>query len=300
MSYFKAGLVFLLISRMILPVDAQTRMIDLDSIKFKVYHNDLSARKENHPALIFENGWGAKLENWEPIIGQIGQHEVVFTYDRSGIGGSEYDEQEPTLQHTAENLHNLLIRSGIPPPYILIGHSLGGVYVRAFAGLYPEEVVGLVFVDPADFTETKEDWETPFRQAGVPEKKINEMLFDRLYTDQVDEDMPVPLRKELEVLKGWRKVDFAELREMPLPKIPLYFFMGGKFDVPPAYRSKDLDQEALFGYRKRQWTDRWYTLIDEVGEGGALIYVSNAGHFVHRDNPKVVIDNILSLAGRFH
>ncbi|MCB0386554.1 MAG: hypothetical protein KDD43_14270, partial [Bdellovibrionales bacterium] len=123
---------------------------------------------------------------------------------------------------------------------------------------------------------------------------------DRLYTDKVDEKMPEALRRELDVLKAWRKVDFAELRDMPLPKIPVYFFVGGKFDVPPERRSKDLDQEALFGFRKHQWNHHFVEIIDESGGEGALIYVPTAGHFVHRDSPEIVIDNILSLAGRFH
>lgn len=273
----------------------QIRMIDLDGTQFRIFHNDLSERKTDQPALVFENGWGADLENWEPIIGELSKDQIVFTYDRTGIGASEYNEKVPSLENTAQTLKQLLEKAGIPPPYILIGHSLGGVYARGFAGLYPDEVVGVVFVDPADFTESKEDWKMPFRKIGVPEKKLDEMLYDRLYTDKIDEDMPVPLREELEVLKGWRKVDFSGLRDIPLPKIPVCFFIGGRFDVPPRYRSKEHDQRALFEARKQQWMHHFSKLIDETGGGGAVVYVSIAGHFVHRDAPRIVIDNILSL-----
>lgn len=274
---------------------AQPWMIDLDGTRFRVFHNDLSGRRANQPALVFENGWGADMGNWEPIIEALSGDQVVFTYDRTGIGESEYNEMTPSLENTARTLKQLLEKAGIPPPYILIGHSLGGVYARGFAGLYPEEVVGVVFVDPADFTESKEDWKMPFRRIGVPEQELDDMLYNRLYVDKVDEEMPVPLREEREVLKGWRKVDFAGLRDIPLPKIPVYFFIGGRFDVPPQYRSKEHDQEALFEARKQQWMQHFSKLIDETGGGGAMIYVPTAGHFVHRDAPRVVIDNILSL-----
>lgn len=286
---------------MILPAGAwpQARLIELNGVHFQVFHNDLSEREKNQPALIFENGWGADLGNWAPIIEQIGQQEIVFTYDRSGVGQSEYNQQPPTLENTANTLRQLLGKAGIPPPYILIGHSLGGVYARGFAGLYPEEVVGVVFVDPADFTESKEDWKIPFRKIGVPEKEIDDMLYERLYVDKIDDNMPLALAAELEVLKGWRKVDFAGLRAIPLPKVPVYFFVGGKFDVPPEYRSKEHDQQALFEARKRQWFDHWSAVIDSGGGGGALIYVPDAGHFVHRDAPEIVIDNLLNLAKRF-
>ncbi|PHN07331.1 alpha/beta fold hydrolase [Flavilitoribacter nigricans] len=276
-------------------VSGQAKMLELDGVQFQVYHNDLSGRKPGQPALVFENGWGADMGNWEPILEELERTQIVFTYDRTGVGESEYNEKVPSLENTAATLRSLLQKAGIPPPYILIGHSLGGVYVRGYAGLYPEEVAGVVCVDPADFTESKEDWKMPFRRIGVPEKKLDEMLYERLYTDQIDPDMPVALRQEREVLKGWRKVDFAGLRDIPLPKIPVVFFIGGRFDVPPQYRSKDLDQEALFEARKQQWMHHWSKLIDETGGGGGLIYVPGAGHFVHRDVPGIVIDNILSL-----
>lgn len=274
---------------------AQVRMIDLEGTQFRVFHNDLTQRKDGQPALVFENGWGTDLENWEPVIEELAADQLVFTYDRTGIGESEYNEMTPSLENTSRTLKALLEKAGILPPYVLIGHSLGGVYARGFAGLYPDEVVGVVFVDPADFTESKEDWKMPFRKIGVPEKKLDEMLYDRLYTDNIDENMPIPLREEREVLKGWRKVDFAGLDDIPLPKIPVYFFIGGRFDVPPQYRSKEHDQRALFEARKQQWMQHFSKLIDETGGGGAVVYVPVAGHFVHRDASRIVIDNILSL-----
>lgn len=274
---------------------AQSSFIELEGVKYKVYYNDHTNRAENQPALVFENGWGADLENWEPIIEEIAQTQVVFAYDRTGVGDSEYNEKEPSLENTAGTLRQLLKKAGIPPPYILIGHSLGGVYARGFAGLYPEETAGVVFVDPADFTASKEEWKLPFRRIGVPEKKIDEILYKQLYTDEVDEDMPKGLREERVMLRGWRKVDYAGLKDIPLPKIPVYFFIGGRFDVPPAYRSKDFDQQALFEARKIQWMQHFSRVVDETGGGGAVVYVPTAGHFVHRDAPRVVIDNILSL-----
>lgn len=298
MSYVQYLLIFFLILLNTFSGWAQKKMVELDGIKYRVFHNDVSGRKKDQPALIFENGWGADLDNWAPILEEIGKSQIVFAYDRSGVGESEYNEMTPTLKNTAGTLRRLLELENIAPPYILIGHSLGGVYARGFTGIYPDEVKAVVFVDPADFTESKEDWKEPFRKVGIPEKKIEEILYDRLYAEKVDEKMPPALWQELEVLKGWRKVDFAELRDLPLPRIPVYFFVGGRFDVPPELRSKDMDQEALFGFRKHQWNRHFTEVIDRSGGEGALIYVPTAGHFVHRDAPRIFIDNLLSLANR--
>ena len=126
--------------------------------------------------LVFENGMGMGLGNWNTIMDSLANNAPVFLYDRQGVEKSDKVFQMPTPQKIAANLKLLLSELKIEPPYILIGHSMGGVYVRAFAGYYPNDIAGLVFVDPADFTETKADWNQIFRAIGVSEKRIDEML----------------------------------------------------------------------------------------------------------------------------
>src|SRR5689334_15605945 len=125
---------------------------------------------------------GMGLGNWNTIMDSLANNAPVFLYDRQGVEKSDKVFQMPTPQKIAANLKLLLSELKIEPPYILIGHSMGGVYVRAFAGYYPNDIAGLVFVDPADFTETKADWNQIFRAIGVSEKRIDEMLINRLYT----------------------------------------------------------------------------------------------------------------------
>jgi pimeloyl-ACP methyl ester carboxylesterase len=72
----------------------------------------------------------------------------IVNYSRAGQGGSQPDTINlRTPQRIAEDLRALLSAIGAPPPYILVGHSMGGLYVRTFAGLYPSDVAGLVLVD---------------------------------------------------------------------------------------------------------------------------------------------------------
>ncbi|MCB0646072.1 MAG: alpha/beta hydrolase [Saprospiraceae bacterium] len=275
---------------------AQQQLVNINGTNFNVYVHGIEDRKPNSPVVIFENGMGVDLSNWNKVIHQIEEFVPVFAYDRAGIGKSDKDFIMPTIDKVATNLHEILNKLNIPPPYILVGHSLGGVYIRSFAGYYPDEIAGLVFVDPADFTETKKDWNDIFRVMNLPEKKIDEMLQNRLYQPNPPIDsLRFGAMSERLILNNLRKTDFAEITSMPLPNVPIYFFVGGKFEVPLAQRSKDFDQEAFFHIKNNSNMERWKKLIYASSKGGAIIYLTNAGHYIQNDEPKLMIGIIKNL-----
>jgi pimeloyl-ACP methyl ester carboxylesterase len=78
-----------------------------------------------------------------------------MSYERAGLGRSDPGPKPHSAEQIARELHALLKARAIAPPYILVGHSAGGLFVRVFAHQYPEEIVALVLVDPA----TEEDYE---------------------------------------------------------------------------------------------------------------------------------------------
>lgn len=271
----------------------QEKLVTINGNNYNVFVKGFENRSKNTPVVVFENGMGADLGSWNKVIDKIGTFSPVISYDRAGIGKSDKIFTMPTVNQVAENLHDLLKKLNIEPPYVLVGHSLGGVYIRGFAGFYPNEIAGLVFVDPADFTETKKDWNDIFRVMNIPEKKIDEMLQNRLYQSnpQVDSLHFGPWSEGL-VLSQLRKTDFAELSKLPLPNVPIYFFVGGKFEVPLAFRSKDFNQEAFFHIKNNSNMERWKKLIYQSSKGGTLIYLTNAGHYIQNDEPKSIIENI--------
>lgn len=271
---------------------AQTSQVNVNGNNFNYVAKGLDNRKPQQPVIIFENGMGVDLENWKKITDEVSQFAPVFAYDRAGIGKSDKGSEMPTVQTVSANLHGILNLLKIAPPYVLVGHSLGGVFIRAYAGFYPNEVAGLVFIDPADFTETKNDWNAIFRAMGLPEKKIDDMLQQRLYQpSSIDGSSNGPAR-ERKLLNELRKSDFAEISLLPLPKVPVYFFVGGKFEVPPEQRSKDFDQESFFHVKNNSNMERWKKLIYATGKAGALIYLTNAGHYIHWDDPASVVSNL--------
>lgn len=287
------NITILLLGVINLSLYAQNDLVNVNGVNYNVYVKNLENRKNNTPVLIFENGWGMDLNTWNPVINELAKAAPVISYDRAGVGASDDDNEMPTLKNVATTLQTILKTLHIPPPYIMVGHSLGGVYIRGYAGYFPNEIAGLVFIDPADFTETKAEWKQPYRNVGVPEQKIEEMLYDRLYKKtEPDTLMPRALQEELQVLADLRRTDFAELNDLPLPKVPIYFFVGGKFDVPPANRSKDFDHLLYFKIKTHQFVEKWNNIIYASEKPGMLLYISTAGHFVHKDTPEIVIENI--------
>lgn len=102
------------------------------------------------PTVVFEAGLGADLSTWEPVAGPVATFAQVFLYDRAGLGQSQplaQVNQPVTAAAVVSRLRDLLREAGREPPYVLVGHSLGGLYVQMFARTYPSEVSGVLLLD---------------------------------------------------------------------------------------------------------------------------------------------------------
>ncbi len=100
------------------------------------------------PTVLFESGIAATNLNWFHIQEKVSRFATTASYDRGGLGWSSPCRTARTPGNIAVELHELVNRAGIRPPYILVGHSFGGLVMRRFALLYPEEVTSIVLVDP--------------------------------------------------------------------------------------------------------------------------------------------------------
>ena len=85
-----------------------------------------------------------------PLRDKVAAQARVFSYDRAGLGWSDATDKPRTLANVVDDLHRLLDAVALPQPYVLVGHSYGGLIVRQFANAYPDEVAGLVLVDPVE------------------------------------------------------------------------------------------------------------------------------------------------------
>ena len=273
-------------------IEAQNQYISVDGAKICFNTLNIENRKPAQPLIVFESGLGTPMGNWDTISDSVAKHAPILTYDRPGIGASEPDQELPTIKNVADKLVKLLDTLNLPPPYVLVGHSFGAALVRGFAVYYPELLAGLVIIDPADFTETAKNKREYYELFGWTATQIDQKIatLDAGRKNR-NSDRPQSIQEERDVLEKMRETDFKEIQENPLPNIPVHIIVGGRFDYPKHLWSKEYDEEALFRSKMRHRVARWTDVIQSVDKG-MLFYSAGAGHFVHRDDPELVISSI--------
>ncbi|HEV7919626.1 MAG TPA: alpha/beta hydrolase [Thermoanaerobaculia bacterium] len=101
------------------------------------------------PTVIFESGLGEGYYVWSRVQPEVAKTHRACSYDRAGLGFSDPSPTARSIASLIDDLHLLLSKSGEQPPYVLVGHSLGGLLVRRYAARFPDEVTALVLVDSA-------------------------------------------------------------------------------------------------------------------------------------------------------
>lgn len=157
-----SGLAFRLFSSKPVPPG---KLVDVNGTKL---HIRAEGQKNDLPTLILESGAGGGTDVFHWVNEGLKNNMRVVRYDREGKEFSESSKDSITPEFYARQLHQLLEIAGEKPPYILVGHSMGGVYNRIFRDLYPNEVKGLVFVDSSH----PEQWKLLAEDGLFPKNQI--------------------------------------------------------------------------------------------------------------------------------
>jgi pimeloyl-ACP methyl ester carboxylesterase len=112
------------------------------------------------PTIILEAGLMSTNLSWTDLRRKLAESYRVVCYDRAGLGWSDLGPMPRTAERIVEELHSLLDRAAIPGPYVLVGHSFGGLTMPLFAARYPEQTAGMVLVDPV----VPAEWNPPSEQ----------------------------------------------------------------------------------------------------------------------------------------
>lgn len=222
------------------------------------------------PAVILINGGSGPIEGWYKTFHAIAEATTVVAYNRLGVGGSDKPTAPQHGEAIVTALRQLLEEANIHPPYILVGHSLGGLYANLFARLYPTEIAGVVLLDsshPLDLSIN--ETQSPFIRG------INRILgmFDSFS----------PARK-------WNEVNFVEEtaeqieRAGSFPDVPLVVVSGGK--KPPMMPDRAME------IRKRNQLD-----LVRLSKQGKQLTASQSGHFPQLTEPEIVIQAVRECLG---
>jgi pimeloyl-ACP methyl ester carboxylesterase len=109
------------------------------------------------PTVVFDAALGASSLSWSLVQPSVAEFTRACAYDRAGFAWSDGGPRPRTAGRIADELHALLVKAAVPAPYVLVGHSFGGLVVRLFAARHPQLVAGLVLIEPA----VPEEWTSP-------------------------------------------------------------------------------------------------------------------------------------------
>lgn len=220
------------------------------------------------PAVVLQSGLGDGRGPWAPVVEQLRERHHVFVYDRPGYGDST---ATPTTGRSpcaiATELRELLKSAGVKPPYLLVGHSVGGLYQYAFSRLYPDEVAGIVLVDAT-----------------------HPLLWRRM---QVELPLMASMLDSMSrrVFRGVMQAEFMDrevcvdgLMPRPMPQVPVRVLTRTYFTPE--------EQAGGFEAMLQGMEPNWLPLTGAT----RLEPVEGAGHYIQRDQPARVVQAIDEVA----
>jgi pimeloyl-ACP methyl ester carboxylesterase len=264
--------------------------IEVDNRSVRVVTSKLDNRQPGEPVIVFLSGAGAPIENWNSIISSVAGFAPLLAYDRPGIGESRSSPDSPSPTWVASHLGRLLEVMNVDPPYLLVGHSWGGVLSKYFAAMVPDEVAGMLLIDPTDLTRSRADNIAIFESIGAGEAEFDRI--QRLDEQMVSSRARPSTRLEYAAIRSFLN---DQNRSPPItPPIPTTILLAGKPTQPPVGVRWPIDSDLLFS---ATLSDRIRSFSEEILAlpQANLILVSNASHFVHQDDPEVVFYALLRM-----
>lgn len=218
------------------------------------------------PVVVLESGLGDTISSWEKVQPEVAKVTCVLAYDRAGLGQSDPAATEPrSSAQIARELSTALHKADLTPPYILVGHSMGGLHIRQFAYLFPKETAGLILVDPS-----AEDW-NELLKAQFPDEYEKHMAWRTA-------DHPEGMKKEL---AAWEICREQARIARPLPDVPVVLFTGLKGNPGGTQIVLKLHEEWLKGIPRAEH-----------------ILTEKSGHYLHVSEPELVITAINKMVER--
>ncbi|KKO55100.1 alpha/beta fold hydrolase [Paenibacillus sp. DMB20] len=274
---------------------------------YRLHINKIGA---GSPTILLEAGSGETSLSWRNIPKQLAEFATVVSYDRAGYAWSEKANTERTGANIVHEIHTALDKEGIGGPYIIVGHSLGGMYARLFAQTYRDEVAGLVLVDARpenDERDTKAIYSQEKFQGNPPASILKLLKMSggfRLFKDFLLDGLVAKEDRE-QFINVIAKPSFFEakekegnlahttedaIRDQNLGSLPVKIIARG---VMPDVSKAGISAE---GGRKIEeiWQAGQRNMLN-ISTDSQLIVAKKSGHYVIHDEPDLVVNVIRSL-----
>jgi pimeloyl-ACP methyl ester carboxylesterase len=269
--------------------DTGIKMVKVKGHLMRAQTAGMSHGNAGQPTVVFEAGAGESFATWNSVVPAVAEFARTIAYERSGNGESEWDGQQPTSKHVAENLHLLLQQLGAAPPYVLVGHSLGGWYIRMYTGFYPEEVAGLVYVD-GGLLPSEKDLLALYKALGAPAEDltVHTERYRKNVADIIAQASPGASRAELQVSDPCG----VDVQALPY-EVPIAALMAAKIESSKQewYRFFPCEPEECRA-RELSVTMGWFSRLGLTVPDGTFIVDRKSGHYIQNDNPELVISAI--------
>jgi pimeloyl-ACP methyl ester carboxylesterase len=249
------------------------------------------------PTVVMDSGLGGTVLDWQPVQPEeVAGFARVCTYDRAGMGWSEPGAQPRTSQQIVEELHDLLGNAGVQGPYVLVGHSFGGTNVQLYASQYPNEVAGMVLVDSATEDGMLVTLTEALQGSPVTTKILATIGMIRLpYTlgGETDERTAISSHRKhyfavADETSSWEE-SFEQRLASPLSlgDKPLIVLTAGAFHIPP---DAGIPQEQIDPFLEAH--SEFQADLPLHSQNSEQIIAEDSGHYIHLEQPDVVIDAI--------
>lgn len=224
--------------------------------------------RKGDPSVIFIAGLGDSCETWIEVQDRILLEASTLSYDRANIGKSQKAPVPRTCRDLVEELSELLLVLDLEPPYILVGHSFGGLVARLYASLYPQFISGIVLVDAAP------EYKELAYEKVLPEKLVAE---NREYYEN-----PMLNSERIDKIQSYKQiVDHFQESDIPLSIITRGLPDIGDGEWP--------SQEIL------EIEQRLQAEFLRLSTSSKQRIAGHSGHYIHHDEPEIVIDEIMAM-----
>ena len=252
---------------------------------------------EGSPTVILEAGLPGNSLAWMSVLSEIAAFARVCSYDRPGYGWSEPASSPRTAETIVQELRMLLQATDIKPPYVLVGHSFGGLLMQLYATRFPNDFEGMVLVDSSHPDQAHRTLELEEIE-GIARvlKVLGPLGFARLL-------LPVPAGDPDSRDSSVRQLEKDLLmsnRTLRAASTEMYGLRQSLRQVA-ASSVRFGDKPLVVLTEGRQRADFWHRMQEDLGRlstNSEWRVVEGAGHFIQHDRPDVVVDAVRGVIGR--